>query len=273
MATVDLLDSSLNYYSQNGEDGVIAAIFATIGEGTRWCCEFGAWDGVHFSNTRQLVDYGWSALLIEADTERYEELESNNDGNDRVIAVNRTVDTNHNRLDVLLAEKGVSQLDLLVIDIDGYDYEILASLEARPRVICVEVNAGHAPSDDRRLPTTLAASNIGQPLALFVALANSWGYQLVAYTGNAFFVRMDSAEGLPSLSATDAYDAFLAHLGEQERRWLYHVNRGDVPPYHRFHNQRLTRDALKLGRRYLGVRFRAYRLLRRVRRGGRAALS
>jgi hypothetical protein len=260
---MDLLDSSHNHYSQAGEDGIIAAIFATIGAGTRWCCEFGAWDGVHFSNTRQLVHDGWSALLIEADPARYEELESNNAGNDRVLAVNRTVDTGQNSLDALLAEKGVPQLDLLVVDIDGYDYEIFASLEARPRVICIEVNAGHSPGGAQRLPTSLAASNIGQPLALFAELAASHGYQLVAYTGNAFFVRSDSAAGLPSLSTTEAYDSFLAHLGQRERRWLYHVNRGDVPPYHRFHNERLTRDSLKLGRRYLGLRFHAHCLLRR----------
>lgn len=263
---MELLDSSRNYYSQNGEDGIVEAIFARIGETTRWCCEFGAWDGVHFSNTRHLVNGGWSALLIESDPERYDQLKSNNSGNDRVIALNRMVDTDQDTLDALLAETGVPQLDLLVVDVDGHDYEIFASLQTRPRVICIEVNAGHSPTDDRRIPSTLAARNIGQPLGLFAELAKARAYQLVAYSGNAFFVRTDAAEGLPSLSPTDAYDSFLEHLGRQERRWLYHVNRGDVPPYHRFHNERLTRDGLKLSRRYLGLRFRAYRLLRGLRK-------
>jgi hypothetical protein len=263
---LDLLDSSRNHYSQNGEDGIIEAIFAKIGETTRWCCEFGAWDGVHFSNTRQLVKSGWSAVLIESDPERYEQLKANNAGNDRVIAFNRMVDTEQNTLDALLAEAGASQLDLLVIDIDGHDYEIFASLQARPRVICVEVNAGHSPVDGSRIAATLSARNIGQPLGLFVELANARDYHLVAYSGNAFFVRKDAADGLPSLSTTDAYDSFLEHLDRQERRWLYHVNRGDVPPYRQFHNERLTREGLGLGRRYLGLRFRVYRLLRHLRK-------
>jgi hypothetical protein len=268
---VELLDSSRNYHSQNGEDGIIAKIFATIGETNRWCCEFGAWDGVHFSNTRQLVNSGWSALLIESDPERYQQLKSNNAGNDRVVALNRMVDTSENTLDALLAETGVSRLDLLVVDVDGHDFDIFASLQARPRVICIEVNAGHSPIEDRRLPPAVAARNIGQPLALFAEVAKTRGYQLVAYSGNAFFVHTDAADGLPSLSAAEAYDSFLEHLGPAERRWLYHVNRGDVPPYHRFHNERLTREGLGLGRRYLGLRWRAFRLLRRLR--GRDAQS
>jgi hypothetical protein len=263
---VELLDSSRNEYSQNGEDGIVEAIFARIGETTRWCCEFGAWDGVHFSNTRHLVNNGWSALLIESDPERYDELRSNNSGNDKVISLNRMVDADQCTLDALLAETEVPQLDLLVVDVDGHDYDIFASLQASPRVICIEVNAGHSPTADRRLPPALAARNIGQPLGLFAELAKSRGYQLVAYSGNAFFVRTDAAEGLPSLSPTEAYDSFLEHLGRAGRQWLYHVNRGDVPPYRRFHNERLTREGLTLSRHYLGLRFRAYRLLRTLRR-------
>lgn len=51
-----LLAEKSNIYSQNGEDGVIAAIFESIGAETEWCCEFGAWDRLHFSNTRRVVE-------------------------------------------------------------------------------------------------------------------------------------------------------------------------------------------------------------------------
>lgn len=260
--SMDLLDSSRDVYSQNGEDGIIEAVFARIGEATRWCCEFGAWDGVHFSNTRRLVLSGWSAVLIEGDTERYESLTANYANVERVVALNRIVDTQHSTLDALLLDAGAPDLDLLVIDIDGMDYEIFESLQARPRVICIEVNAGHSPASRRRLPTDVAADNVGQPLALFLELAMARGYQLVAYSGNAFFVRKDVADGLPSLSSTDAYDSFLNHLNREQRRWLYHVNRGDVAPYHAFGNERLGRRELGLDRHYLGLRFRVQRLLR-----------
>ena len=44
----DLLDYKSDLYSQNGEDGIIAAIFDMIGTTTKTCCEFGAWDEVSF---------------------------------------------------------------------------------------------------------------------------------------------------------------------------------------------------------------------------------
>ncbi|KAH8069403.1 hypothetical protein JL721_5963 [Aureococcus anophagefferens] len=61
--------------SQNGEDGVIAAIFACLDKRqrpkTRWCVDVGAWDGVHLSNTHTLLTAGgWRGALLEADAER-----------------------------------------------------------------------------------------------------------------------------------------------------------------------------------------------------------
>ena len=61
--------------SQNGEDGVIAAIFACLDKRqrpkTRWCVDVGAWDGVHLSNTHTLLTAGgWRGALLEADSER-----------------------------------------------------------------------------------------------------------------------------------------------------------------------------------------------------------
>src|ERR1700675_5033925 len=69
-----LIDYRSNIHSQFGEDGVIERVFAVVGETTRTCCEFGAWDGIHFSNTRALVERGWRGVFVEADPERFEEL-------------------------------------------------------------------------------------------------------------------------------------------------------------------------------------------------------
>ena len=136
---MSLLAHRHNVYSQVGEDGIIETIFRAIGETTRWCCEFGAWDGLHHSNTRRLVDAGWNAVLIEGDPDKFVELRQNNASNPRVIPVRAMVDSERNRLESILADAGAPELDLLVIDIDGPDYEIFESLQIRPRVICVEV--------------------------------------------------------------------------------------------------------------------------------------
>jgi len=53
-------------FSQNGEHSISAVIFRRIGVETKPCCEFGAWDGIHVSNCRNLMLEGWQALMIES---------------------------------------------------------------------------------------------------------------------------------------------------------------------------------------------------------------
>ena len=53
--------------SQYGEDGIIEKTLELLDEPTKWCVEFGAWDGRHLSNTYDLiVNKGYSAVMIEA---------------------------------------------------------------------------------------------------------------------------------------------------------------------------------------------------------------
>ena len=49
----DLLNYRSNIYSQNGEDGIISEILKRLNLDQKklWCVEFGAWDGMHLSNT------------------------------------------------------------------------------------------------------------------------------------------------------------------------------------------------------------------------------
>jgi hypothetical protein len=60
-----------NQFSQNGEDGILHRVFELMSTETRCCCEFGAWDGIHFSKTRRLLLKGWSGLLIGPDADRF----------------------------------------------------------------------------------------------------------------------------------------------------------------------------------------------------------
>ena len=67
---------SKKIYSQFGEDGIILEILNRLGSQNldNWCVEFGAWDGIHLSNTFNLVQQGWNAVYIEGDKSRYKDL-------------------------------------------------------------------------------------------------------------------------------------------------------------------------------------------------------
>jgi hypothetical protein len=228
---------------------------------------------VHFSNCRRLILGGWRAVLIECDEQKHAALTETYKGNPRVVALRATVDDRENRLETILARAGVdAEPDFVSVDIDGLDYYVLRTLGVRPRLICVEVNAGHSPEAVALLPRDVAAKNIGQPLQCFCAAAKAMGYDLVCYTGNAFFVRDDllGKGDLPSLTAVEAYKHHIGRLRPRARRWMYLVNRGLVPPFHSFSNRYLSRELLGLSwldlllAGVLACRFGATRLGRRV---------
>ena len=62
-------------YSQNGEDGVLKYIFDKIGVINKYYVEFGAWDGIEYSNTYYFREQlNWTGLLLEGDDEKIKTL-------------------------------------------------------------------------------------------------------------------------------------------------------------------------------------------------------
>jgi len=95
---LNLLKFSKIIFSQNGEDGIINKIFDIIGIESKICCEFGAWNGIHLSNTRNLILNGWSGILIEGDEGKFKELKRSYEGNINVHCLQVYVDNHQNRL-------------------------------------------------------------------------------------------------------------------------------------------------------------------------------
>ena len=129
---------------QFGEDGVINEIFRRIKTKNKICIEFGAWDGIHFSNTWSLwCEQDWRALLIEGDEIKYRTLVKNTAAFPKVTPVLAYVmPAGENSLDSI-AERSEcpADIDLLSIDIDGDDYYILEGLEKlNPRLTIIEYN-------------------------------------------------------------------------------------------------------------------------------------
>lgn len=87
-----LLDFQRNKYSQTGEDGVIEKALEIIPQSDKWCVEFGVWDGLFASNTRNLIEnHGYSAVLIEAAPSKFLTLKENYAHRQNVITRNAFV--------------------------------------------------------------------------------------------------------------------------------------------------------------------------------------
>lgn len=242
-------------YSQSGEDGIIARIFDIIGQGNRFCCEFGAWDGIYLSNTRALIDAKWSALLIEGDPERFLTLQERNANNPRITCECAFVDAGQNSLARILERSGLAEkrIDLLSIDIDGLDYDVFSTLgELRhlPRLVLVEVMPEHGYERADLLPNRIARDGIGQPLMAFILRGRELGYRLICYHGNAFFIaeNVGAHDTISTLSARDAWFQALSGIESNttDAEYLYLRNLGLAGSPYAFCNPLLSAEWLGL---------------------------
>lgn len=185
-----------NIYSQNGEDGIIEKILDKLkcADIDKWCVEFGAWDGIHLSNTYNLIkNEQYSAVLIEGDKAKFKDL-NKNIPQEEVIKICKFIkfegkDTQDGILKTTPIPAG---FDLLSIDIDGCDYHIFDSLECyRPKIICIEFNPS-VPNEVEYVQPRDFNVKRGASAKSIINLANKKGYDLVDITlCNIFLVRND----------------------------------------------------------------------------------
>lgn len=249
-----------NVHSQNGEDGVIAEIVKRIGLGKEknlWCVEFGAWDGIHFSNTFALVEsQSATAIMIEGDEEKFGQLQQTAERYPSIIAIDSLVTGNRvpdgslvssaftgrfepNKvatLDQILRTTSCPEdYDLLSIDIDSFDLEVWeAHREFNPKIVIIEINSAIAPG----VLQWHGQGNQGNSFSSTLAVGKAKGYSLVCHTGNMIFVRNDLAH----LVELDELDSLFP-----ERLF----NRGWLPPGES--NNRAIRVLRRIIRRILGL--------------------
>lgn len=192
MVLDDLESRERRYKSQNGEDGVIAAIFTEIGITNRYFVEFGSGDGSE-NNTARLLDQGWSGLWMDGF----------NESCDPRLAVRNEYITAEN-IHELLNQYGVpSDFDLLSLDLDGNDFWVWRQIRHRPRVAVLEYNATVPPHLCRTIRYDpdfqwSGSDYFGASLLALEQLGRHKGYTLVycEWTGtNSFFV---ADEALPA---------------------------------------------------------------------------
>lgn len=193
-----LLDYKRDVYSQAGEDGIIEKILETLPETDKWCVEFGAWDGLYLTNTRNLIEsLDYSAVLIEADKNKFKDLQRSYPQRDDVITINQFVGfTEEDGLDGILSSTPIPvNFDLLSIDIDGNDYYVWSAItKYRPKVIVIEFNPT-IPTHISFVQPADPSINQGSSLLPLVELGKEKGYELVSVsTFNAFFVKREYYE-------------------------------------------------------------------------------
>jgi hypothetical protein len=173
-------------YSQNGEDGIIAAIFAMIGTTNRYFVEFGVEDGIE-CNARYLMKHkGWTGLLMDGSHEN------------PALGLHKGFITAENIESLFVKYHVPTDFDLLSIDIDGNDFWVWKAIQNyHPRVVIMEYNACIPYTPAITIPYDPAfqwdkTDYYGASLSALVALSRGKGYTLVATDScgvNAFFVQ------------------------------------------------------------------------------------
>jgi hypothetical protein len=186
----DLAPFEKRIHSQNGEDGIIEAIFARVGITNRVFVEIGAEDG-QVCNTRRLREAGWDGLQVDR-------------RDPPAPMVEREFVTAENIEALFERHRVPHAFDLLSIDVDGNDYWLWKALTRwRPRVVVIEYNATVGPTEPRVVPYAADFENDGSDyygagLAALASLGAAKGYALVGCDSNgvnAFFVEQALAAG------------------------------------------------------------------------------
>lgn len=190
-----LLDYGKNVYSQTGEDGIIEKILEIIPDNNKWCVEFGAWDGIYLSNTCNLIkNHSYSAVLIEGDSTKFNNLTANFAQYQNIIPVNSFVGWNSSdNLDSILSKTSIPiNFDFLSIDVDGNDYHIWNAVNVyKPKLVTIEFNPT-IPTEINFIQPADFQVNQGTSLSALVKLAKDKGYELICVLRqNAFFVRSE----------------------------------------------------------------------------------
>jgi hypothetical protein len=175
------------FFSQNGEDGILQALFAVLGTTNRYFVEFGAGKGSECNTASLARRHGWRGLLMDAQA----------GAADAPVPVQQEYVTAEN-IGALLDKYGVpASFDLLSIDIDGNDYWVWRAItRQRARVVVIEYNASRPPTESRVIAYDpdfrwSGTDYFGASLPALAQLGRTKRYTLVGCDSsgtNAFFV-------------------------------------------------------------------------------------
>jgi FkbM family methyltransferase len=166
-----------DFYSQNGEDALLAMIFASCDAASSVCIEVGAFNGVDLSNTLYFEELGWRCILVEPNpalcgvirqrrsailyecaasdrpgikvlqvipgAEEYSSVDPRARPRERLPCGTdwHELVVTARTLDDILEDSGISTLGFASIDVEGHELEVLQGFTLarwRPRVVLIE---------------------------------------------------------------------------------------------------------------------------------------
>ena len=228
--------------SQNEEDGIIHAIFDTVGDGSRRFVEIGA--GTNGGNSGFLAsECGWSGMMLEANEDRLSKLKMHFEPLGVTCLSDWVARENIN--DFIRNSGCEGEIDLLSIDIDGNDYWIWEAVTAcSPRLVIIEYNSlfgpdravvvPYDPEFDRHRFVEAAEGGhyyFGASLQALSRLAEKKDYRLVVTEPrgvNAFFLRNDVGQEIPACDPSSAY-RMLVKYGRRGHDLFEYIREHDLP--------------------------------------------
>lgn len=186
-----------NYFaSQNGEEGIILEVIRRLDETFQikahgHAVEIGGNNGLYCSNTALLLrQHGWSGLFVEGEYGLY--LESVKNWSGLGLPVRHQC--------CYVDEKNINAFvhndcDLLSLDTDGLDYQIFRGLQAKPKIVIIEIDSSVPPGVLTR------EDGLGCTYQNTVNIGIEKGYFLLCHTGNLVFVREDFKHLFPEVKS------------------------------------------------------------------------
>jgi hypothetical protein len=182
-------------FSQFGEDALMESILNKVGK-NRHCLEFGAWDGITYSNSFYFIEkLDYKSILIEPDVKKYNKLLKNMsfyNSINKTICINEFVGEDpSNKLQYYLQKNNFPiDFDFISVDVDSDDLRLLLTLgKFSPKIICIEYNFTF-PQDYVYVNTK--AKSEGNSFAAINIVLDQLGYGLCAQTqGSLIYVQKE----------------------------------------------------------------------------------
>lgn len=193
-------------YSQYGEQPIILETLAALGIEKGHLVDLGAGDGYTMSNSRALLEQGWTGDLYDGDPKGAKDVT-------KLWIDAKTIIPN-------LMKNGTWSIDFLSIDLDGNDYHVLDKVleSCSPHLVVTEINPIFQRDEAVVMPYNpshvwAGDTYYGQSLAAVEQLAAKHGYTLMYlhHSLNAFLLRNDHAAAHPELIQPIEYQVKVNH--------------------------------------------------------------